>query len=51
MSTVIVFYSIFYKSFKVLGAQLCLTLLDPMDYILPGSSVRGLFRARLLLAR
>ena len=45
MSTVIVFYSIFKKSCKVLVAQLCLTLHDPMDYSLPGSSVHGLFRA------
>ena len=29
-------------------AQLCLTLCDPMDYSLPGSSVHGNFRARIL---
>ena len=29
-------------------AQLCLTLCDPMDCNLPGSSVRGLFQARIL---
>ena len=28
--------------------QLCLTLCDPMDYILPGSSVHGIFQARML---
>ena len=28
-------------------AQLCLTLSDPMDY-LPGSSVHGIFQARVL---
>ena len=28
--------------------QLCLTLLDPMDCSLPGSSVRGIFQARVL---
>ena len=29
-------------------AQLCLTLSDPMDCSLPGSSVRGIFQARVL---
>ena len=29
-------------------AQSCLTLCDPMDCNLPGSSVRGLFQARVL---
>ena len=29
-------------------AQLCPTLLDPMDYSLPGSSVHGIFQARVL---
>ena len=29
-------------------AQLCLTLSDPVDYSLPGSSVHGIFQARLL---
>ena len=33
---------------KVLVAQLCLTLCDPMDSILQGSSVRGIFQARIL---
>ena len=28
--------------------QSCLTLCDPMDYSLPGSSVLGIFRARVL---
>ena len=28
--------------------QLCLTLCDPMDCSLPGSSVRGIFQARVL---
>ena len=28
--------------------QSCLTLCDPMDYSLPGSSVHGIFQARLL---
>ena len=27
---------------------LCLTLCDPMDYSLPGSSVHGIFQARIL---
>ena len=30
------------------GAQLCLTLSDPMDCSPPGSSVRGVFQARVL---
>ena len=29
-------------------AQLCPTLFDPMDYSLPGSSVHGIFQARVL---
>ena len=29
-------------------AQLCLTLRDPMDCSLPGSSTRGIFQARVL---
>ena len=29
-------------------AQLCLTLRNPMDCSLPGSSVHGIFQARLL---
>ena len=29
-------------------AQLCLTLHDPMDYSLPGSSAQGVFQARIL---
>ena len=28
--------------------QLCLTLLDPMDFSLPGSSIHGIFQARVL---
>ena len=32
----------------VLVAQLCLTLCDPMDCSLPGSSIHGLFQARIL---
>ena len=27
--------------------QLCLTLFDPMDYSLPGSSIRGIFQAKI----
>ena len=30
------------------GAQSCLTLSDPMDYSLPGSSIHGIFQARVL---
>ena len=29
-------------------AQLCLTLSNPMDYSLPGSSVHGIFQAGVL---
>ena len=29
-------------------AQLCLTLCDPMDCSLPGSSVHGIFQAKIL---
>ena len=28
--------------------RLCPTLLDPMDYSLPGSSIHGIFQARVL---
>ena len=34
--------------FKVLVAQLCPTLCDPMDYSPPGSSVHGILQARIL---
>ena len=33
---------------KVLVAQSCLTLFDPMDYSLPGSSLHGILQARIL---
>ena len=33
---------------KVLVAQLCLTLCDPMDYSPPGPSVHGILQARIL---
>ena len=33
---------------KVLVAQSCLTLCNPMDYSLPGSSVQGILQARKL---
>ena len=33
---------------KVLVAQLCLTLCDPMDCSPPGSSVHGILQARIL---
>ena len=29
-------------------AQSCLSFSDPMDYSLPGSSIHGLFQARIL---
>ena len=33
---------------KVLVTQSCVTLCDPMDYSLPGSSVHGILQARIL---
>ena len=33
---------------KPLASQLCLTLRDPMDCSPPGSSVHGIFQARIL---
>ena len=33
---------------KVKLAQLCLTLCNPMDYSLPGSSVHGILQTRIL---
>ena len=33
---------------KVLVIQSCLTLCDPMDYSSQGSSVHGIFQARIL---
>ena len=33
---------------KVLVAQSCPSLCDPMDYSLPGSSVHGILQARIL---
>ena len=35
-------------SVKVLVTQSCLTLCDPMDYSLPGSSAHGILQARIL---
>ena len=29
-------------------AQSCLTLIDPMDFSLPGYSIHGIFQARVL---
>ena len=34
--------------FVVLVTKLCLTVFNPMDYSLPGSSVHGIFQARVL---
>ena len=36
------------KEVKVLFAHACLTLCDPADYSLPGSSVCGILQARTL---
>ena len=33
---------------KVLVSQSCLTLCDPMDYDPPGSTLHGIFQARIL---
>ena len=46
-------YSSSFQSFKAAIAlcsviQLCLTLCDPMEYSWPGSSVHGIFQARIL---
>ena len=38
----------FSKKWKWKAAQSCPTLCDPMDCSLPGSSVRGIFQARIL---
>ena len=37
-----------YTHTHIYGAQLCLTLCDPMNYSPPGSSVRGILLARIL---
>ena len=37
-----------WKEVKVLVAQSCLTLCNPMDYNPPGSSVHGILQARIL---
>ena len=37
-----------YVRVKVLVAQLCLTLFDPMDCSLPGSSIHGILQGRIL---
>ena len=39
---------IYERKVKVLVAQSCLTLYDSMDYSQPGSSVHGIFQARIL---
>ena len=42
-------YTFYFYLFHVRSvAQLCLTLCDPMDYSLLGSSVHGIFQARIL---
>ena len=38
----------FYRKIESEVAQLCLTLCNPMDYSLPGSSVCGIFQAIVL---
>ena len=37
-----------YLLLKVKVAKSCLTLCDPMDYRLPGSSVHGILQGRIL---
>ena len=39
---------IIFEAVKVLITQLCLTLCDPMDCSLPGSSIYGILQVRLL---
>ena len=39
---------IHFMKIKVLIAQLCLTLRDPKDYSLPGSSVHGILQASMM---
>ena len=41
-------FAIAYKESESEAAQSCLTLCDPMGYSLPGSSVHGIFQARVL---
>ena len=41
-------WTICHKEFEVLLAQLCLTLCDPMNYSLPGSSVHEILQSRIL---
>ena len=41
-------YNKFFITYMSEVAQLCLTLSDPMDCGLPGSSVHGIFQARVL---
>ena len=36
------------KKKNLLVAQLCLTLFDPMDHSLPGSSIHGILQTRIL---
>ena len=36
------------NNITVLVTQLCLTLCDPLDCSLPGSSIHGIFQARVL---
>ena len=36
------------SGFQKMDTQLCPTLCDPMDCSLPGSSIRGIFQARIL---
>ena len=43
-----VFYAGISTEVKVIVAQSCPTLCDPMDYSQPGSSVHGILQARIL---
>ena len=47
-SILFIFVGSFKKNMKVLVTQQCLTLGDPMDCSLPGSSVHGILQARIL---
>ena len=41
-------YGFIYSMYSCLVAQLCLTLYNPMDCSPPGSSVQGIFQAKIL---
>ena len=48
MNTLMSSQSVKYQSVRVLSAQLCLTICNPMDSSPPGPSVHGILQARIL---